>query len=349
MQAYGGDRVRVVGERIILLSPITKGWTARVPKQATHPEHPGTAVLWEEQYFEVVSAEAAAGGVRYVLMAWRDEHTFRVFDAYDEATEARRVAEHKAVEKQRKGSVLASLSSMFLGHLPAQVQERLGNEYGITPARMTIASAFPALVLLGVCVWLYADARLRQAASPVPIWLWIVAVGLIGDAGVRFQVAMSQNRGMGSLPGAILYTLFWYLMPNRARFVSPFATEKGASTSFTIDPEEEIALRDALHLRAPLFTLLSVPEQQRLADRFGFEYRSHAYMPAIVILVCSALGAITSFDTLTSKGGLGSLLSLVISGGLALEQILRLRALGRGPAGSVLAFIVRPFVRGFLR
>src|SRR5688572_7959016 len=105
MQPHGGDRVRVVGERIILLSPIAKGWTARVPKQGTHSEHPGTAVLWDEQYFEVVSADMTAGGVRYVLMPWREEHTIRQFAAYDEASEAERIADYSAAEKQRKGSV----------------------------------------------------------------------------------------------------------------------------------------------------------------------------------------------------------------------------------------------------
>jgi hypothetical protein len=170
----------------------------------------------------------------------------------------------------------------------------------------------------------------------------------VGDAGVRFNVAMSQNRGMGSFLGTILYVIFWFLIPNRARFVSPFATEKGTSASFTIAPEEEIALRDALHVRAPLFTLLTPAEQQRLAERFGFEYKQHAYLPAIVILLCAALGAITAFNRLRAEGDLTALLSMLIAGGLALEQVARLAALRRGPAGSVLAALVRPFARPYL-
>jgi len=35
MQAYGSDRVRVDGERIVLSSRLPKGWTARAPKTLT--------------------------------------------------------------------------------------------------------------------------------------------------------------------------------------------------------------------------------------------------------------------------------------------------------------------------
>lgn len=346
MQAHGGDRVRVVGEKIVLLSPISKGWTARVPKQATHSEHPGTAVLWDEQYFEVVEAGLTAGGVRYVLMPWRDEHTFRIFVAYDEASEAQRLADHAAASRQRKTSVAASFASIFLGHLPAHVQEKIGNDYGITPSRMTIMSSVPALVLLGTCAWFYVDSRLKQTASPIPIWLWIVAMGLFFDAVIRFQAAMGQNRGMGSLPGAILYTLFWYLTGKR--FLSPFATERGGSTTFMIDPAEEIALQDALHVRAPLFTFLTPEEQRRLAERFGYDYRIHSYTPAVIILVIAGAGAIGSAHTLFTNGGLKPLASAVLATGLCIEQMLRLLAFNRGPAGSILGMVVRPFLGRFL-
>src|SRR5258706_9014327 len=76
MQAYGSDRVRSEdGERVVLLSRIPKAWTPRAPKTLTTAEFPGTAVLWEERYFEVLSAEALPqGGVRYVLGPWQEMH-----------------------------------------------------------------------------------------------------------------------------------------------------------------------------------------------------------------------------------------------------------------------------------
>ena len=59
MLTHGSDRARRVGEKVILQSAISKGWTPRTPKTLTHAEFPGTAVLWEEQYFEVIEADGA--------------------------------------------------------------------------------------------------------------------------------------------------------------------------------------------------------------------------------------------------------------------------------------------------
>ena len=90
MQPYGADRVRTSGGRVILHSRISKGWTPRTPKTPTHAEFPGSAVLWDDEYFEVVAAELLpAGGVRYVLEPWRDNHTIRSFEHYSEESEAR--------------------------------------------------------------------------------------------------------------------------------------------------------------------------------------------------------------------------------------------------------------------
>ena len=83
MLPYGGDRVRSAGGKIVLHSNISKGWTPRRDRTNVHAEFPGTAVLWDDEYFEVVHAELLPqGGVRYVLEPWRDEHVIRVFDRY---------------------------------------------------------------------------------------------------------------------------------------------------------------------------------------------------------------------------------------------------------------------------
>jgi len=345
MVPHGSDRVRVAGEKIILFSPISKGWQPRVPRTNLRSEHPGTAVLWDEQYYEVLDADLMqGGGVRYVLAAWQDEHVFRFFDAYDDESEARRIADYNATLKQRRHSKAVSLLGVIFGHLPAPVQNRLGNEYGVAAHRMTLISIVPSMVLLGICVWFYVDARLKQTASIIPTWLWLFAMLMLADSGVRFLVVMLQSRAQGSLPGTLVYFILWKLAP--ARFPSP-VEERGRGV-FMLAPEEDVALRDAIQMRAPLFTLLTPAEQRRLAERFGFEYRRHAFAPAIVILVCAILGAVSSFVKVADSGSVSALLSLIIAGGLSIEQVVRLLALQRGPAGSVLGALVRPFVRGFL-
>src|SRR5437868_10565469 len=102
MQAFGSDRVRSGdGEQIVLSSRLSKGWTPRVEKTLTSAEFPGTAVLWEEQYYEVVSAEPLPqGGVRYVLEPWRERHAMRLTDRYDADSEAHRVEENRKNIKQ---------------------------------------------------------------------------------------------------------------------------------------------------------------------------------------------------------------------------------------------------------
>jgi len=345
MLPYGSDRVRVTGDKIILFSRISKGWHPRVPRTNTRAEHPGTAVMWEEQYFEVLNADVMpGGGIRYVLAAWQDEHTFRVVETYDAETEALRIADYHTARRQRRFSKTAQLLGVIFGHLPAPIQNRIANEYGVTAHRMTLISIIPSMVLLGICVWYYADARLKQTASIIPEWLWALALLMLVDSAARFLVVMLQSRPQGSLPGTVLYFALWKIAPKR--FPSP-VEERGRGV-FMLTPEEDIALRDKMHMRGPLLSLLTPAEQRSIAERFDYQYKQHAFAPAIIILIGAGVGAISSYVKVADSGGFSALVSLVVAGGLTIEQIVRLFALQRGPAGSVLAPLVRPFVRDYL-
>ena len=348
MLTFGADRSRTSGEKVILLSAISKGWVARRAKTSTHAEHPGTAVMWEEQCFEVIEASpVASGGVRYVLAPWRDEHTIRTLEQYDAQSETARLQDFEKARRQRRASAASRWSGLLLGHLPEPVQRHLQNELGIVPSRITLASCVPPLVLTGVCVYVAADAMIRQVKSPLPLWIWPVIGLLMFDTLVRFVVVMSQARGVGSFIGTSLYVAYWLVAPHRERLVSPFGG-RGDSTTFTLPPPEGVELRDELELKAPLLTLLSPAEQRELEERHGFDYKRHAYGTAWTILVFSAIGAATSFAKLSHAPTFSALASLLAAAALSVEQIVRLLSLKRGPAGSVLAFAVRPFVRALL-
>lgn len=343
MLPHGSDRVRVAGGKVLLFSRIPKGWQPRVPGANLRTEHPGTAVLWDDQYFEVIDAALMEGGdVRYVLAPWRDDHVIRDFKCYDDATEAELAADYEMAVRQRKHGKVVWLSGVVLGHLPEPVQNRLANEYGVSAGRMTLVSTIPSILLLGVCAWLYASARMNLEASPVPPWLWLVTAMMVIDSGVRYFVFMTQNRGMGSFPGAIVYAALSILAPKRF----PWPRERGAEV-FMLTPEEDVVLRDKIMMRAPLFTLLSPAEQRRLADRYGFDHRQHAYMPAVILLGGALLGVVSSFPKVIA-GKFSALGSLIVAIVLAVEQIVRLVSFRRGPAGSVLAPLVRPFLRAWL-
>lgn len=338
MLTHGSDRARQAGDKVILQSTIAKGWTPRTPKTLTSAEYPGTAVLWDEQYFEVVEASALpTGGVRYVLMQWREDHTIRTFESYDAASEELRVADHERARRQRRAGFLANLSAAFLGFLPGPVQMHLENELGVRATRMTLLSCTLAMAALGVCIYLQVDARMRHAEPSFPALLLPVLGLLAFESVIRFFVAMSQGRPMGSILGSIAYAIYVPLSGKRDQLPSA-SGGRGYSVAFT-PPPEDVAARDALTLKEPLLTLLTPAEQKRLAERVGFDYRRTAFGVAWVIFVGAALGAFTS----------STLLGMLVAAAVALEQALRLVKLRREPAGSVFGVVVRPFVRDLLK
>jgi hypothetical protein len=338
MLTHGADRVRQAGDKVILQSAIAKGWTPRVPKTLTSAEHPGTAVLWDEQYYEVIEATPMqSGGVRYVLALWREDHTIRTFESYDAASEGVRIADHERVRRQRRAGLLTRLSGVVLGFLPGPVQMHLEHELGVRATRMTLLSCVVAMAAFGICVYLSVDARMRGVASPVPPLLFLIVAFLAFEAGIRFFVVMSQSRPMGSLIGAIVYAIYYALSKKREQLPSA-SGGRGYSVAFA-PPPEDVAMRDALTLKEPLLTLLPPAEQKRLAERIGFDYRRTASAVAWVIFVAAALGAFTA----------STVLAMLIAAAVAIEQVVRLVKLRREPAGSIFGVVVRLFVRDLLR
>ena len=340
MQAYGTDRLRRgKGDQLILFSIRSKGWAARVEKTLTTARHPGTAVLWDEKFFEVVAADPAPnGGVRYVLEAWRDEHVIRVSERYDQPSEAQREADYRAAIARERNRKSANIAGLFTGLLPAVVQEHLGSELGVLPAKLTALSTIPPMIFTG---WIVNDAvrRYMNNEPGAPMMVAGLAMYFLVESAIRLQVAWFHRRPLGSAVGFVAYVVYWLATGRRS--VSPFLERRGEKLYFT-KPTEDVALRDAFTLREPLLTLLSPGEQNALAQRFGYEYRKQATAMAVIILIVSLVGVVSS---IASMPRFSALLSLVVAGGLALEQIVRLPALRRGPAGSVLGFLVRPFAR----
>jgi hypothetical protein len=340
MQAYGSDRVRDGdGGRLVLLSRIAKAWTPRAPKTLTTAEFPGTAVLWEEQYFEVVSAEPLAqGGVRYVLEPWQEMHAMRTIDQYDDAREAERVADYRAQVSRETKRKSANLLSVLAGHLPAIVQEEIGRELGIIATRLTIISALGVYaVVIALALWIVSYV---MAQLPPPAPLLIVTGYLFVETSFRFFVAWMTGRPAGSLIGIISYLVYYFSAADRSRAVSPFGREKGNAATITATPAER-AVTDALLMREALVTLLSPADQARVAARFGYDYRRESSLIAILILFFAAIGVATSLHR-------GAVISLIAASAIAAEQLYRLAILRRRPAGSILGIAARPFVRKLL-
>jgi hypothetical protein len=337
MQACGSDRVREIADgRVILFSRYPKnGWQARVEKTFTSPEHPGTAIFWDETIYEIVAAEGQQqGGVRYVLEPWRDVHAIRVSERYDEEREAHRFAEHEASirrEQQRKG---ATLISFLAGHLPALVQEQMASELGMFAHRMTMMSILTVFIV--IVTLFYGMASQAIAGLPVHPWQIILTGYLMMETGVRFHMAWSQSRPMGSLGGVLVYSIA-YAAGWKRGMASPLQESKGHAL-YIREEDEDMRLRDAFHMREPLVTLLPAAEQARFAERFDYDYRRHSSPIAWIILMFALAGAYTSLRS-------GSIFSLLCAGAIAVEQLMRLAAFGRGPAGSVLGVLARPLLK----
>ena len=331
---------------MILHSRLAKGWVPRAQKTLTSAEFPGTAVYWNEQYYEVLTADLLpAGGVRYVLAEWPDAHAIRVFEAYDEASEARLAEDYERAARQRKHSGAARIAAMFVGHLPAHVQMHLANELGLFPHRLTLWSIVPVLVAAGSFVYIFVDTYMRRVENPIPDGVLLLTAFMLAESVFRFFVAMTQSRAMGSLLGTFVYLFFWLLHPNRKRLVSPFQSAKGEGL-MSLPPPAEVEMRDVLEMRGPLLTLLTPAEQAILAERFGFDYRKHAYGIAWTFLVCAALGVMSMLPKASES--VTALVSLLCAGLVVVEQAVRLLAFRRGPAGSIFGALVRPFARDLL-
>lgn len=336
MQAFGSDRVRPgEGEQFILSSRQSKGWTARVPKTLTTAEFPGTAILWEERYFEVISAEPLPqGGVRYVLAPWKDNHAMRLSERYDAETEAWRAEEYRKQLERERNRKSATALGFLTGHLPGAVQEEMASEWGTMPSRMTMMSAAPLIILAGVPAFISFALMFGGYPPLVPLPLVAVLGYLTAESVLRFNLAFLRSEPYGSLIGHITYAIYALSRGKSQPKV------KGNAVPTPKAPED-IAARDAFTVREAFVTLLTPAEQMRVAERFPYDYKRDSAAVAFMLLIAAVIGVASSIHA-------GAVVPLVVAAALGIEQIVRLIAFRRGPAGSVLRFVVRPLVRKLL-
>jgi hypothetical protein len=335
MQPFGSDRVRLDGERIVLSSRLDKGWTPRVDKTLIRAEFPGTAVLWDNEYFEVVTADSLPqGGVRYVLEAWREHNAMRVTSRYDAESEAERLDEYRKSLLREKKRKTANALALLTGHLPAIVQITMAEELGLMASRITFVSILGMYALLVACILYIISGIINE--TPRAIVFEIAVLALIVENTIRFMVNWTQNRPIGSSIGFLVYLVYWPFGGN----VSPFAEEKGLATPIS-EPTAERAAQDMLHMREAFVTLLPAADQKRIEARFGYDHRRLSRGVAIVLLVFSALGVATSIHS-------GARVSLIAALAIAIEQVMRLSVIPRRPAGSILGLLIRPMLRKLL-
>jgi hypothetical protein len=354
MQAYGSDRLRLREDGTAILScrSAKENWQARIPKTLTTPQHPGTAVAWEDEYWEIVAVEVTQSGVRYTLEGWPESAAMRLVVRYDEVAEAERAQARQRAYVRERGRKAATALGFLTGHLPAAVQQELASEIGINPVRLTMVSAIPPLAGLGFVIFLLVGNVMRAAGAEAgPLHrIPLSVVGVLAFMGVeslvRFLSALSAGKPVGSSIGVIGYAIYYGLARDRSKLVRPFAAERGSSVKTTELTAEE-KLQSDLTLVEPLFSLLDLQDQRTVAQRYGVNYRNTATMIAGILLVFSFFGVITSFGSVRQLH-LSGFISLIVAGWLFAEQVWRFVKFQQGPAPSILRFVVRPFLTRYL-
>lgn len=343
---FGTDRVEELPAGVFrLLCRRPKSWTPRKSAEHGTALHPGTAVRWEDDLWEVVAvADLPAGGARYDLAPWDDQHAIRVLLPYDDTSEAERDADARDVGRRRAAGRLTLLLAPVAGLLPGRVQERLGSELGIRAATLTLASVFVPMaagtyaLLMTLASGFGAGVRLGGPAFEP---LFPLLAFFLPESLLRFGVAMAQDRPVGSILGLPLY-----LLARATGLVRP-----PPSPPESRKPTAERRITDRYLMLEPLLSFLPVEDQRRLTEQYGFAAVTWGKRTAWLLLVYPGLTAPAQLASLLTRGGsIVGVLLLVATLLLAVEQIWRLRKLSRGEvAPSVLGRAVRPFAAPLLR
>lgn len=210
---FGTDRLESGPDgTLTIFCAAPKGWRPRTPAISRRAEHPGTAVAWGEDVFEVVQVESLPDGeTRYSLAPWREDFAIRSLERYDAASEEAREAERRWRKNARRKRLLAIGLSPVLGHLPGTVQESMEREFGAPANLMTVASALP-LFVLGVVGLLAGVARIAGGSlAPLPEPSLPLSIYLVLESSLRISLVVTQSRPAGSIPGTVGYEI-WKLV-----------------------------------------------------------------------------------------------------------------------------------------
>ncbi|HEY3351381.1 MAG TPA: hypothetical protein VGM13_16510 [Thermoanaerobaculia bacterium] len=343
-RAVGRDRLAVeTPGRVRLDCDAPKGWRPRVRATPTSAEHPGTAVAWEGDFYEVLEVRPGAAGVQYVLAPWDERHAMRVVEAYSEEAEAARTRERADAARRSDRHIGLLLAAPLVGSLPGHVQEFFEREYNIPARRLSLSSALPLWIVGWLAlVLLLASAVGGAGAPPLPVLLF--GVYLLAESTARLAVCLLQGRAIGTFVGTLAWEAWRRL---KAAFGgTPLPVERA---TWEVESDAAQDVLDRYHVVEPFAGLLPAADQARLSERFDFDGLRWGRVGAIFLIVMfgplalsSVLGAIAAFEA-------SDILKIAVFGGVVTEQVIRLRALRAGRlAPSVLGVLVRPFARKLL-
>ncbi len=325
------------------------GWQARLPGGLIEAQFAGTAVFFEERYYEVVAAREVGGAVSYYLDPWDDAIVLRrIVELSPEAT-AREAAERAGDVRRRSTASALVVLAPLVGLLPASYQESIERRYGLPASRATAWSA-ASLLAVASSIFLLALARIFATRivgdSPDGWEAWLgPATYCMIESLLRLGAALAAGEANGTLPVVLLFGIV-DLLRGRRRPTPPPAPDEVA-----LEWEAKRA-RQATWVEtfAPLWGLLDIGSQDRLAAVYDFDPRRASQLSILAAAFFGAAVAGLAGSYLASgAGGVFDLAALLAGGVVTLDALRRaLVMLGGGRSGSVLAPFVRPLCAGAL-
>lgn len=201
-------------ERLRLRSSVPFPWRARPPAVAHRPAYPGSSVLFEQRWWEVVEVRSEGLERTYLLEPWRDSEPIRQPFELDPASCERHLAAH--AESLREAETLRRLEAafLFLSLLPAEEQRELERRYGLDGSRGTLLTAgFLVAASVAGLLLAFAEsqgfpmasgrgvARACLLLSPLLLYFFV-------ENAARLWSALSTGEPMGSALGVVPWTIW---------------------------------------------------------------------------------------------------------------------------------------------
>ena len=187
---YGEDGWRVASRRLTL------PWTPRAEN------HPGSAVLWRGQAYEVVGGHVSGCERGWILEPWPDPEVMRAVFRLDEDW----IGSHAAAEEEQRRNRLIRRVSLpaapLLALAPARLQRQWRDSWGFPAAGATLVSAICELAAGGVgVVQLLVIVSGSEWFLPEPVrWIAVIGPALSAEALVRLACA-ARSEPIGSFLG----------------------------------------------------------------------------------------------------------------------------------------------------
>ncbi len=346
----GDDRVIPLEDGCVLLcTQETRNWIARKAQTQVSAEYPGTAVIWEDEIWEVLEIERKESEIQYRLAPWDPRHAIRQPRPYSIHEDATRQKSEASEARSNEVRILLILLSPLSGLLPGHVQERFTRLHGSPRLGLTLISLILPFILgtIGVLgTFLMMASKLGDGSGSPPSFLDMAFLNyLFIESLLRFGVAMTDGRPTGS---ALLVVPYWIL----ARWTGWLPAPPQQKPEVIAPMEDEHILEDRFSMLEPLLSLLPPADQLVLEQRFPYKPFRWGKRTSTVILVLMAAQAADAVGNISHGPITGghAFISLALATFLSLEQIYRLTQMSQGNlSGSVLGYLVRPLARPLLR